>query len=92
MQGNLSVAFEALAMMPAIVNVDFTNNIRLVGSWLGNTTYSTQVVISRVLCRAPGLQGRDKVRFCQGSIRDRLRRAVLRAIRNGVPPHVSDAV
>ncbi len=42
-QGNISVAFEALAQMPALVNVDFTNDVNLVGSWLGNTTYSTQV-------------------------------------------------
>ena len=39
----MSVAFEALAAMPALVNVDFTNNYNLKGSWTGNTTYSSQV-------------------------------------------------
>ena len=42
-QGNISVAFEALAQMPALVNVDFTNNKNLIGSWLGNLTYSSGV-------------------------------------------------
>ena len=37
------MAFEALSLMPALVNVDFTNNYNLKGSWTGNTTYSTQV-------------------------------------------------
>ena len=41
-QGNMSVAFGALAQMPALVNVDFTNNYNLKGSWTGNTTYNTQ--------------------------------------------------
>ncbi len=38
----MSVAFGALAQMPALVNVDFTNNYNLKGSWTGNTTYNTQ--------------------------------------------------
>ena len=41
-QGNMSVAFGALAQMPALVSVDFTNNYNLKGSWTGNTTYNTQ--------------------------------------------------
>ena len=39
----MSVAFEALSQLGSLVNVDFTNNYNLKGSWTGNTTYSTMV-------------------------------------------------
>ena len=48
----MSVAFDALAKMHALVNVDFTNNKNMKGTWLGNTTYSTQVTHPTMACNA----------------------------------------
>lgn len=41
------MAFDALAGMGALVNVDFRNNLNLKGSWLGNMTYNSPKQVSR---------------------------------------------